>query len=161
MEELIFIVVILLLVFGFGTVQFTPSFDVPGEAEQIGNIGGNETFNFVEEGDINLDFQGHITGNSRVNIQSERGDIYLRFREQITGNSRVEIKARRGDVFIGFDRFIEGNPTVKIESRGNVVFANDRSTIKEYMGKNLLEINADGRIYYGNDSFFRRFRSVF
>ena len=162
MEELIIIVIILVLVFGLGTIQLLPEREILPEDEiTVGNIAGNETFDFTEKGDINLDFRGHISGNATVNIESERGNIYLRFREHITGNPDLNIKTRRGHIFIGFESLVEGNPSISIESHGDIIFANDRSTIEEYRGKNLLQVKAGGRIYYGDDSFFRRFRSGF
>jgi len=159
MEELIIIVVILLIIFGFGTIQFPVGFDFPQEAQTMGSISGNERLTFREKGDLNLDFQGRISGNPRIDIVSERGNAYIRFRETITGNPNLEIKTYTGDVYLGFAKFIEGNPKVRIESGGNVIFANDRSTIQGYINKNLIEIKAEGRIYYGDDSFFSRFRS--
>ncbi len=159
MEQLILIVIVLLVIFGFGTVQLPIDFDFPHEAETLGNITGNENVRFVETGDINLDFQGHVGGNSRVYIESERGNAYLRFRDQISGTAEVQVRSPRGDVYIGFDKFITRNSRVRIESGGNVIFANDRAEIQGYINDNLLEIRAGGRIYYGDDSFFRRFRS--
>lgn len=158
MEELIIIIVILVLIFGFGTVQIPIGVDFPQELQAIGNITGNERLIFREKGDINLEFQGRISGNPRIDIVSERGSAYVRFRETITGNPNLEIKTYSEDVYVGFDRFIEGNPTIKIESGRNVIFANDRSTIQGYVDKNLIEINAGGRIYYGDASFFKRVR---
>ena len=159
MEELVIIIVILLLIFGFGTVQIPIGVNFPQEPQAIGNITGNERLTFREKGDINLEFQGRISGNPRIIIVSERGSGYVRFRETITGNPNLEIKTYAGEVYVGFDRFIEGNPTIRIESGRNVIFANDRSTIQGYVNKNLIEIKAGGRIYYGDDSFFKRFRT--
>jgi len=148
-EEIIILLIVLLLIFGSGSVRLPGETEFPEEPEVKGSITGNQAVEIVEKGDIHLEFQGQIGGNARVDVESEEGNVYLRFAEKIAGNPRVKIVARRGSVFVRFEEGIAGNARVNIESTyGDVTFANERSRIENLLEGNNLRVQAGGEIRY-------------
>ncbi len=119
------------------------------------NITGMDRVDIVEDKNIYMELQGHITGTSQVNIESSSGDVFLRFKDQIAGNAQVNIRAVKGDIYLWFDE-ITGNAKVHITSeRGDVTFIGERSLIEEHINRNNITVKADGRIFYESESLIR------
>ena len=151
MEKFVAIFIALLLIFGYGTGGLPDGdFGMPDEPEvEEEQITGGQTRDVREDEDIYREFQRQIAGNATVDLETEDGDIYVRFEEQIAGTATVNLTARRGDIYVHFADDLTGNASVNINApNGRVIFANQSSTIEEYISRGNLDVSAGIEIDY-------------
>lgn len=157
MEKLIAVFIALFLIFGYGAEGVPEGGlgmpDQPDVEEE--QVTGGQSRDLREEDDIYREFQGQIAGNATVDLETEDGDIYIRFKEQIAGTATVNLTAKTGDIYVHFGDEVTGNASVNINApNGNVIFANESSTIQEYISKGNLNVSAGHNLDYITGSIF-------
>ena len=156
MEKLVAVFIALLLIFGYGSGGL-PDGDLgmpdEPEVEEDQVTTGQRTD--VREDDIYREYQRQIAGNAVIEHETESGDIYIRFEDQIAGTATVNLTARTGDIYVHFGDTVTGNASVNINApNGTVIFANESSTIEEYISKGNLDVSAGQNIDYITGSIF-------
>lgn len=151
MEKFVAIFIALLLIFGYGTGGLPDGdFGMPDEPEvEEEQVTGRQSRDIREEDGIYREFHGQIAGNASIDLETENGNIYVRFEEQIAGTASVNLTARRGDIYVHFGDEVTGNASVNINApNGRVIFANQSSTIQDYISRGNLDVSAGIEIDY-------------
>ena len=160
MNQILAIILVLMMFFGFSILPDTVDFDFSEEEYVPMNIAGNDEVSISKEKEIHRVFEGRISGNAQVNIETTRGNIYLYFKDKIVGTATVNVRSDFGNIYVKFADDIEGDAKVNIESPyGLVVFVNDQYTIEGYRNKNNLTVKSRLGIrydkHYKHEVFYR------
>ncbi len=154
MEEIIIIFLVLFLLFGVGVdyLPITPDIETDERPEiEQKNITGREEIDITRSGSIYKEFQGHIAGNSRLNVESRNNDVFLRFSDSITGNAIVNVEAE-GDIYIRFSEKIEGAARVEVTGhRGNIYLIGEYDRLNSYIESGNLFLKAEKEIHFQDE----------